>query len=329
MRIAILGSGAVGGFYGALLARQGHDVAFVARGAHLDAIRAQGLRVRGAVGDFAATGRADSDTTKLGEADLVIVAIKTYDNATALPMLTPLLGPDTAVLTLQNGVDSVDEVALVAGRGRVLGGSTYVATAIAEPGLIEQTGTHRRIVFGEVFPPAGSGQTATEPSARVQAIAAAMREADIHAEPVADARPAIWEKFVYLSAFAGFTGAARLPIGPLRDVPGFIDLAIRACAEVAAVARAEGVTLPADLEQRQRAYIDALPASTRSSLLIDLQSHKRIEIDSLPGAVVRRAEAAGIDVPIMRTLYAVLKPWATPRDAAERSGAQGPPPRER
>ncbi|MDQ3168637.1 MAG: 2-dehydropantoate 2-reductase [Acidobacteriota bacterium] len=307
MRIAILGSGAVGGFYGALLARQGHDVAFVARGAHLDAIRAHGLRVRGDVGDFAAQGRADSDTGTLGEADLVIVAVKTYDNPTALPMISPLLGKDTAVLTLQNGVDSVEEVAAVAGRERVLGGATYVATAIAEPGLIEQTGTHRRIVFGEVF------DAGTEPSARVQEIAAAMRAADIQAEAVPDARTAIWEKFVYLSAFAGFTGAARLPIGPLREIPGFIDLALRACAEVAAVARAEGVTLPADLEQRQRTYIDALPASTRSSLLIDLQGGKRIEIDSLAGAVVRRAEAAGVDVPIMRTLYAVLKPWMTPR----------------
>lgn len=306
MRIAILGSGAVGGFYGALLARQGHDVAFVARGPHLEAIRAHGLRVRGAVGDFAANGRADSDPAKLGEADLVIVAVKTYDNPSALPMLGPLTGSDTAVLTLQNGVDSVDEVAAVVGEARVLGGATYVATAIAEPGLIEQTGTHRRIVFGEVF------NAGAQPSARVKAIEQAMREADILAEGVADARPAIWEKFVYLSAFAGFTGAARLPIGPLRDQPGFFDLALRACGEVAAVARAEGIPIPEDLPQRLRAYMEGLPPSTRSSLLIDLQSGKRIEVESLPGSVVRRAAAAGVDVPIMATLYASLRPWADP-----------------
>ena len=310
MRIAILGSGAVGGFYGALLARQGHDVAFVARGAHLDAIRANGLRVRGAVGDFAARGRAESHTARIGEVDLVIVAVKTYDNDTALPMLAPLMGPRTAVLTLQNGVDSVDEVAAAVGRERVLGGSTYVATAIAEPGLIEQTGTHRRVVFGEVV----GGQTS--PSARVNEIAQIMREADIHAEAVADARPSLWEKFVYLAPFAGFTGAARLPIGPLRDLPGFFDLALRACGEVASVAHAEGIPLPEDLQQRLRVYIDALPATTRSSLLIDLQSGKRIEVESLQGSVVRRAAAAGVDVPIMQTLYAVLKPWASPRPQA-------------
>lgn len=306
MRIAILGSGAVGGFYGALLARQGHDVSFVARGAHLEAIRAHGLRVRGAVGDFTARAAAESDTAAIGQVDLVIFAVKTYDNATALPMLKPLTGPSTAVLTLQNGVDSVDEIAATVGAAHVLGGSTYVATAIAEPGLIEQTGTHRRIVFGEVSGAAGV-------SARVGGIAQAMRDADIHAEPVADARPSLWEKFVYLAPFAGFTGAARLPIGPLRELPGFFDLALRACGEVAAVARAEGIPLPADLQQRLRTYIDALPATTRSSLLIDLQSGKRIEVESLQGSVVRRAAAAGVDVPIMQTLYAVLKPWASPR----------------
>lgn len=307
MRIAILGSGAVGGFYGALLARQGHDVSFIARGAHLDAIRSHGLRIRGAVGNFAARGRAESDPSRLGEMDLVIVAVKTYDNDTALPMLAAMAGPRTTVLTLQNGVDSVDEVAAAVGLDHVLGGSTYVATAIAEPGVIEQTGTHRRIVFGEV-----TGDTGA-PSARVNAIAQIMREADIQAEPVADARPSLWEKFVYLAPFAGFTGAARLPIGPLRDQPGFFDLALRACAEVASVARAEGIALPEDLPHRLRVYIDALPASTRSSLLIDLQSGKRIEVESLQGSVVRRAAAAGIDVPIMQTLYAVLKPWASPR----------------
>lgn len=320
MKIAILGSGAVGGFYGALLARQGHDVSFIARGAHLDAIRARGLRVRSAVGDFAARGRAESDSTRLGEMDLVIFAVKTYDNDAALPMLRPMVGPRTAVLTLQNGVDSVDEVAAAVGIGHVLGGSTYVATAIAEPGLIEQTGTHRRVVFGEVAPPSrldagGKDREGNTPSARVNEIAQVMRDADIQAEAVADARPSLWEKFVYLAPFAGFTGAARLPIGPLRDQPGFFGLALRACGEVAAVARAEGITLPADLEERLRVYIEALPATTRSSLLIDLQSGKRIEVESLQGSVVRRAAAVGIDVPIMQSLYAVLKPWANPRPA--------------
>jgi 2-dehydropantoate 2-reductase len=150
MRFAILGSGAVGGYYGARLARAGHDVTFIARGAHLDAIRSRGLEIRSpALGDFVVRAAAEQDTAKVGSVDVVIVAVKAYDNATALPLLMPMLGPSTTVLTLQNGVDSVSEVARVAGEAAVVGGTTYIATALAAPGSIEQTGTHRRVVFGD------------------------------------------------------------------------------------------------------------------------------------------------------------------------------------
>ena len=152
MRFAILGSGAVGGYFGAKLANAGQDVTFIARGAHLEAIRAKGLAVQSAkLGDFVARAAAESDTARVGPVDVVIVSVKAYDNATALPMLKPLVGPETVVLTLQNGVDSVDEVAAVTGDHHVLGGTTYVATALEAPGLIVQTGVHRSIIFGEVF----------------------------------------------------------------------------------------------------------------------------------------------------------------------------------
>ena len=152
MKIAILGSGAVGGYYGGRLALAGHDVIFVARGAHLAAIRERGLEVKSAaLGDFVARARAEEDTSKVGPVDLVLYAVKTYDNPTALPLLTPMLGESTVVLTVQNGVDSAGEVAAVAGEARTLGGTTYIATALEAPGLIVQTGTHRRIVFGEAF----------------------------------------------------------------------------------------------------------------------------------------------------------------------------------
>src|SRR5262245_27671160 len=152
MQFAILGSGAVGGYYGAKLARAGHDVTFIARGAHLAAIRERGLEVRSAVlGDFVAHGKAEEDTSRVGPADVIVVAVKTYDNPTALPLLKPMLGGDTVVLTIQNGVDSAGEVAAVAGESRTLGGTTYIATALEAPGLIVQTGDHRRIVFGEAF----------------------------------------------------------------------------------------------------------------------------------------------------------------------------------
>jgi 2-dehydropantoate 2-reductase len=221
-------------------------------------------------------------------------------------MLMPLVGESTVVMTLQNGVDSVDDVAAVVGRERVLGGPTYIATALSAPGLIEQTGTHRRIVFGEAF-----GERAAV-SERVGRIADVLRAADIQTEAVADARVPLWEKFIYLAPFAAFTGAARLPIGPLWSDPAIKTQFMAAVAEVEAVARAEGVNVrePKSLEAYVAQYVDALPPSTRSSLLIDLQQGKRIEVESLPGSVVRRGLAAGVPTPIMAGLYSVLRPWA-------------------
>lgn len=302
MRIAVLGSGAVGGYYGAKLARAGHDVTFIARGAHLDAIRERGLQIRsGELGDFVARGSAEQDTAKVGPVELALVAVKAYDNQTALPLLTPMLGPDTVVLTVQNGVDSPDEVAAVAGEARTLGGTTYIATALEAPGLIVQTGTHRRIVFGEAF---GELPRVTD---RVNRIHEAFAAADIQSYPVGDGRVPIWEKFVFLAALAGFTGAARLPIGPVWKDPFTRAQFLAASREIEALARAEGVPVAADVVDRMIPYIDAIPGSMRSSLLIDLQQGKRIEVEALQGAVVRRAAKLGVPTPIVDTLYAVLK----------------------
>lgn len=305
VKFSILGSGAVGGYYGAKLSRAGHDVTFIARGPHLDAIRDHGLEVRSPVlGDFSVRARAESDTTRVGHVDVVLVAVKAYDNATALPLIAPMLGPRTAVLTVQNGVDSPQEVARVVGEDRVIGGTTYIATALAAPGVIEQTGAHRRIVFGEVFDPL------PRVTARVRALLEALAGADIQAEAVADGRVPIWEKFIFLAALAGFTGASRLPIGPLWADPHIRAQFLAACREVERVARAEGIVVADDVIQRIETYVAGIPGSMRSSLLIDLASGKRIEVEALQGALVRRAHAAGVPVPIMSTLYALLKPFA-------------------
>lgn len=307
MRFAILGSGAVGGYYGAKLARAGHDVTFIARGAHLQAIRERGLEIRSpALGDFTVRARAEENTSKVGQVDTVIVAVKAYDNETALPLVEPMRGPDTAVLTLQNGVDSVNELATHVGEAAVVGGTTYIATALAAPGRIDQTGTHRRIVFGEVF------GTLPRLSERVRRIHEALAGAGVQSEAVGDGRVPIWEKFIFLVSLAGFTGAARLPIGPLWADPMIRDRFLDGCREVERVARAEGVPVAEDVVQRIGAYIEGIPGTMRSSLLIDLSQGKRIEVEALQGAVVRRAAKAGVAVPIMSTLYAVLKPWARP-----------------
>jgi len=316
MRIAILGSGAVGGYYGAKLASAGHDVTFIARGAHLAAIRAHGLQIKSAaLGDFVAHGSAEEDTSKVGPVQLVLVAVKTYDNGTALPLLRPMLASDTTVLTVQNGVDSPNEVATVAGEARTLGGTTYIATALEAPGLIVQTGTHRRIVFGEAF---GELPRVTD---RVNRIDEAFAAADIQSFPVGDGRVPIWEKFVFLAALAGFTGAARLPIGPVWADPVTRAQFLAASREIEALARAEGVPVAEDVVDRMIPYIDAIPGSMRSSLLIDLQQGKRIEVEALQGAVVRRAANLGLPTPIMSTLYALLKLHAEGAERPQASAA--------
>jgi 2-dehydropantoate 2-reductase len=304
MHFAIVGAGAVGGYFGARLARSGQQVTFIARGAHLEAIRERGLEVRSpALGDFTVRAPAEQDPARVGPVDVVIFSVKAYDNASALPLVTPLMGPDTVVLTLQNGVDSVDEVAAAVGEARVLGGTTYVATALEAPGLIVQTGVHRSIIFGEVF------GDRSRISPRVQAIADVMAPADIQVTAVADGRVPIWDKFVYLAPFAGFTGAARLPIGQIWKYPHVQEMFYAAAREIAAIADAEGVVISADRFERLKDYMDNVPATTRSSLLIDLEFGKRIEVEALHGAAVCRAQRHGLQTPIISTLYALLKAW--------------------
>lgn len=310
MRIAIVGSGAVGGYFGAKLAQSGQDVTFIARGAHLAAIRERGLSVRSPkLGDFTVRAGAEEDTTSVGPVDLALFTVKAYDNATALPLLKPLVCPKTVVLTLQNGVDSVDDVAAAVGEAHVLGGTTYVATALEAPGLIVQTGMHRSIIFGEAFSDRG------RVTPRVQAIADVMTPADIQATVVPDGRVPIWDKFVYLAPFSGFTGAARLPIGGIWKYPHVQEMFYAAAREVAALAAAEGVEISPNRFQTLKEYMDNIPPTTRSSLLIDLEMGKRIEVEALQGAAVRRAKAKGVPMPIINTLYAVLKPWENGRPA--------------
>ena len=305
MRIAIVGAGAVGGYFGARLAHAGQDVTLLARGAHLDAIRNHGLQVVSpALGDFTVRVRAEGAPAAVGPVDLVIFAVKAYDNATAIPQLAPLIGASTAVLTLQNGIDSAAQLADAIGAARVLAGTTYVATALDAPGRIVQTGVHRSIIFGEAF-----GER-REISGRVRDIAAVMAPAGIEVTPVPDARVPIWDKFVYLAPFSGLTGAARLPIGPLWRVPHVRETFYAAAREVAAIAAAEGVVISPDRFTTLNHYMDGIPPTTRSSLLIDLEQGKRIEVEALHGAAVRRASALGVAAPILSTLYAVLKPWA-------------------
>jgi 2-dehydropantoate 2-reductase len=308
MRFAIVGSGAVGGYFGAKLVRAGHDVTFLARGAHLKALQERGLEIQSPQGDFRVPVRAEEDAARVGPVDVVLLAVKTYDNATAFPMVKTLLasgpaadGGPPVVLPLQNGVDSPGQLAALVGEASVLGGYAYISTAVARPGVIVQTGEHQRIGLGEFF-----GDT-SRMSPRVEAIRDALAGAGINVQAVADARVPLWEKFIFLVPLAGFTGAARQPVGPLWADPHIRALYRQAIAEVRQVALAEGVAITVQVADIER-LVDGLPGVTRASLLVDLEQGKPIEVEALQGSVARRGRAVGVPTPVMDTLYAVLKP---------------------
>ena len=302
LRVAVVGSGAVGGYFGARLSGAGHDVTFVARGAHLRAIRERGLLVWSPLGDQLVRAKAEERSEAVGPVDLVLFAVKSYDVDGAMALLGPLVGPETVVLTLQNGIDSPRQVAAAIGEGPVVGGAAYIATALTLPGLIEQTGTVRRIAFGEVFGDRGSI------SPRVERLRDVLAAADIHAEVAADGWGPLWKKFIFLAPFAAITGAARLPIGPLREVERFAEVFRTAAAEVERVARAEGADPGRDPVGDALAYVESMAPGVRSSLHIDLHQGKRIEVEALLGSVVRRGRAAGVATPIFDALYVTLKP---------------------
>jgi 2-dehydropantoate 2-reductase len=307
MRIAVFGSGAVGGYYGARLAHAKEDVTFVARGPHLRAIRERGLLVWSPLGDLLVRSPAEEDPARIGAVDLVLFAVKTYDLEAAAAQLPPLVGADTVVLTLQNGVDAPDQVARVVGEDRVVAGVTYIGTALIAPGLIEQTGTHRRVILGEMFQPR------PEATARVRRVAERLAAADVQAEAVADARVPLWEKLTFLAALAGFAAAGRVPTGGVWSDARSRAQIVAGFREIESVARAEGVPVAADLVERLAEYCDTLPPAMRPSMLIDITAGKPLELEALLGTIVRRGAARGVPTPIVHTLYTVLRPHAAGR----------------
>lgn len=302
LRIVIVGAGGVGGYFGARLLASGAQVAFIARGAHLDAIRRHGLRVESPKGHLHLTGvQASDDPSGLGPADVVLMAVKMYDlESAAARVLPPLLGPETVVVTLQNGVEAVDIVRRSVGDARVAGGVAYVVAAVAEPGVIRHVSLDE-LIFGEL-----DGRR----SARLERLAEACRAAGFSAR-VSDAiEVEIWSKFSRLSVFSGVTAVTRSPIGVIRSDPDLMRMLQEACEEAMAVARARGVALPDVLMRDVLQMVHALPYEAKSSMLEDLERGRPLELPWLSGAVVRLGAAAGVPTPIHRFISTVLKPHA-------------------
>jgi 2-dehydropantoate 2-reductase len=299
MRIAIMGSGGVGGYLGGRLAASGQDVTFIARGAHLDAIREHGLRIESALGDVRVQpAKASDDPASVGPVDLVIFAVKLYDTEAAAAACRPLVGPATGVVTFQNGVDSPEVLTRILGREHVIGGVAQIASVIGAPGVIRHTGTMARFACGEL-----DGRT----SARVEALAAALRAADVEHVASDAIQRDIWAKMVFLATFAGLTVLIRLPIGPIRADPDTRALYRDGLAEALAVARAHGIALPENFVAQTLARTDQLPAAMKSSMLEDLERGKRLELAWLSGAIVRIGTALGVPTPVHGFINTALK----------------------
>ncbi|HUN33996.1 MAG TPA: ketopantoate reductase family protein [Trebonia sp.] len=298
MRIAVMATGAVGGYFGGRLAQAGHEVAFMARGRQLEALRTYGLRVQSALGDLHLPRvEATDDPATIGPVDLVLFSVKLWDTEAAAEAVKPLLGEETAVVSFQNGVVKDDILRRALGAEHVIGGACYIAATISEPGFIHHSGTLQKLLFGEY-----DGSI----SPRVQQFRDACAESGIDAEVSDRIEQAIWEKFAFLVGLSGVTSLARSPIGPIRSRPRSRAFLHDVIEEVVQVGRAQGAPLAADYAEERLAFIDRLPASSTSSMLRDLEQGNRIEVDWLSGDVVERGTRLNVPTPCNRAIADIL-----------------------
>jgi 2-dehydropantoate 2-reductase len=311
MKIAVIGTGGVGGYFGGRLAEAGNEVWFVARGRHLEEIRRCGLKVKSRLGDILIKPANATDTTKdIGPVDLVMIAVKLWDTDAAIEAAKPLLGPNTAVVSLQNGIEAVDWLTAAFGKASVLGGSCQIAAVISGPGIILHTGAMARLTVGELD---------GKPSARLDALAEAAKQAKIDFIATPDIDKAIWQKFVFLSSFSGVTTLTRLPKGPIMADPDTRALLGAALAETVAVARARGVKLADDIVDALLKFAEGLPDDMKSSMLGDLERGGRLELPWLSGTVAKLGASLGVPTPVHRVIYQALKPYAEGRNGTVKS----------
>jgi 2-dehydropantoate 2-reductase len=298
MRIAVMGSGGVGGYFGARLAKAGADVVFIARGAHLEAMRKNGLRIENEHEPLALPKvNVTDDPSGIGRVDLILFAVKLWDTEAAARSLLPSIGPDTALISFQNGVQKDDLLRPIVGEKVLVGGVSYIGAAIGRPGVIAQTGTMQRLLFGEF-----DGRR----SKRIEDFHAACLAGGINSEISTDITREIWQKFVFLVALSGTTAAMRAPIGKIRENPLTRQFLLDLMREVVAVGRARGVALPADYAEQRLGFADALPAGMIASMYHDLQAAKPLELNWLSGGVVKLGEQAGVPTPMNRAVRDIL-----------------------
>ncbi|MFN8582031.1 MAG: 2-dehydropantoate 2-reductase [Gemmatimonadaceae bacterium] len=301
MRVAVFGSGAVGGYFGGRIAKAGHDVTFIARGAHLDSIRRDGLRVTSIAGDFVVhPASATDDPASIGPVDLVLVGVKAWQIAEAAAGMRALMGPDTMVVPLENGVEAPYELARALGAQHALGGLCRVLAFVTGPGQIQHAGIDPYLAFGEL-----NGAR----SERVDRLLRTLESVPgFRVEVPDDIRVAMWNKFLVIASWGAVGAVTRAPVGVVRNIPESKDLMLRTLREVCDVAAAHGVQLTADSAERTMAFVETLPADGTTSMQRDIMAGKPSELEAQVGAVVRLAAEAGVEVPVHRTIYEALLP---------------------
>jgi 2-dehydropantoate 2-reductase len=301
VKIVVFGAGGVGGYFGGRLAAAGNDVTFIARGAHLAAMLRSGLRIKSPRGDAHIRGvRAVETVAEAGPADLVLVGVKLWDTEAVAESLKPVAHQDTAIVSFQNGVQKDDILRRYVPSRSVVGGVCYIAASVAEPGVINHTGTMQRLVFGEY-----DGAI----SARLEAFRAACRKAGIDAEISDSIERMIWEKFVFLVGLSGTTSLFRTTIGPIREDPEKRAALLDAMREVVAVGRAKKVDLPTDYAEDRLAFCDTLPAAMPSSMSVDLEHGHRLELPWLSGGVLDLGATLNVPTPVNKRIVEALAPY--------------------
>ena len=301
MRIAVVGAGGVGGGFGAALAKAGAEVVFIARGAHLAAIKSQGLKVQGGRGEtHLVPTRATDNPADIGTVDVVLFCVKLWDVESAGALIKPLIGPDTAVVPLQNGIDAAERLIPILGSRAVMGGVAQISASIIAPGLIQQVGTFMRMIFGEF-----DGKK----SKRAEDFLALCLKAGFDATLSGQILTELWMKFILLAANASITALARQPVGKLRDDPDLRQIFTAAWQETIDVGRARGVVLPADAIEKILDFLSHAPPTMKASMALDLERGNRLELPWLGGKVVELGRQLGVPTPTHSVMYAMLKPY--------------------
>jgi len=303
MKIAIMGTGGVGGYYGGLLAQQGHEVNFIARGAHLKAIQENGLQVKSVHGDFhVKSAQATDDPVQIGPVEFVMFCTKAFALDEAAHQTKPLVGPNTAVLPLLNGIDAAERIGTFVGIERMLGGATWISSAVEAPGVIKQVSQFRRVVLGEL-----DGQV----TPRVKAIHKAFEETGITAELSENILKILWTKFVFISTVSSLGSLTRLPMGDYRSVPETRVMMTGLMREVEAVAHAQGVELDEDVVQKSLDFIDNAAPHIKPSMQLDVEAGRRSELEAMIGVIGRKGREFRVPTPVSDIVYASLLPGET------------------